>query len=115
MSHASKIILRIVVTVLILALVGLSVWLIFFRPSDSVTVFDSLSKLEKEEKTNFNNKMFSYGGVKGINAQKGITPKSGEGYKEYEYNLVDEEHQTEVTRFGYIKLYRAFMFYSSTF
>ena len=57
MSHASKIILRIVVTVLILALVGLSVWLIFFRQSDSVTVFDSLSKLEKEEKTNLEGEM----------------------------------------------------------
>lgn len=119
MSHASKIILRIVVTLLILALVGVSVWLIFFRPSDSLTVFDTLVKLEKEEKYEYTKKMHGYtdeklGEVKGVSAMNYVDPVSGDDLT-FAFNLTSETNQTEATRYGYIQLYRAFMFKNASF
>lgn len=59
-KHLSKTILRIVVAALILALVGVGIWLIFFRPSDNISVFNTLTQLELKEKVDLNNHINGY-------------------------------------------------------
>lgn len=123
MSHASKIILRIVVTLLILALVGVSVWLLFFRPSDSLSVFGSLTSLETTEKNEFNQKLNSYyikkdgkqTPVKGIKDSYEVKPTTEGETSIYldalnRFTLEVEGHSTEANRYRYMAYYRAFMF-----
>ncbi len=107
MTHANKIILRIVVTVLILAVCGAAVWLLFFLPSDAQGVFNSLTSLETGTKKDFSNKINGYVDDKdvkhkGIEVSNALYPAGGAAVV---YDITSGNE-----KLAKVAKYRAFMF-----
>lgn len=107
MRHMSKVFLRLIVAFLILALTGGVIWLLFFRPSESVTVFDTLLKLENGEQKTY---LEQCDKLKKMDYVKPLNEEGNKTNYAYDYLSDSSVPQQEATRFRYIKLYRAFMF-----
>lgn len=97
-----KIILRIVVTVVILSLIFLGVWLIWFKPSNELEIFNNLTQLQSQDQDKFE-PVF-----KEIADKKELKTKTG---AKHLYKFIDCKSDNQATKaLGQIKYLRAYMF-----
>ena len=102
MSSNTKIILRIVVTLAIVGLIVLGVWLIWFKPTNELEVFNNLTRLQSQDQDNFE---------KSLSETKNRTymGKSNGGRLNYTFAGGDAPASTRPV-FVQIKYYRSYMF-----
>lgn len=106
MSTRTKIILRIAVTLVVLGLVVLGVWLIWFKPTNELEIFQNLTSLQNESQKNFiSARDDKDNGVKSRNYLMSNTETETYTLSKYE-NTVSANYPV----YGQIAFYRAYMF-----
>lgn len=102
----SKILLRIGVTIGILALIFLGVWLIWFKPSNELEVFNNLTQLQSQNQTSFEDVLNS---AKERNYME-YTKTEGDVPSKVPYTFSGGENDSTQALLSAIKNYRAYMF-----
>lgn len=106
MSTRTKIILRIAVTLVVLGLVVLGVWLIWFKPTNELEVFQNLTSLQNESQKNFiSARDDKDNGIKSRNYLMSNTTQETYSLDKYE-NTAAANYKV----YGQIAFYRAYMF-----
>jgi hypothetical protein len=106
----TKILLRFLVTIVILAAVVLGVWLIWFKPSNELEVFNMLTELQNDRQAN-HKKVLDYTS-NSENENNGIKQNTGVSTSIEAVYGVDEYVKSEQYSlyYGQIGYYRAYMF-----
>lgn len=116
MSTKTKIILRIAVTLVVLGLVVLGAWLIWFKPTNELEVFQNLTSLQDEAQSNFKTALNAEEsgkqyGVKTRDYYIATRDEQGNIIHKEAYTLAGFSSQNANEKvYGQIAFYRAYMF-----